>query len=275
MGQRILLASGNAKKLAELRALCTELPVEILSPQDLPRGLPDVIEDGDTFLANARKKALAAAQVAAEQLGDDVWALADDSGLCVDALDGAPGVYSARFALLKDGGEGADAVGESSSDRSGSQSVKSASGNAPDGANNEKLLRELDGLSAAERGAAFHCVIVVARVVNGVADAGAVAGEGEGESNHSPSEELFSVEGSVRGRILEAADGEQGFGYDPLFWHEKSGCSFAQLSGEQKALVSHRGQAVGQLREILQKYFETLRERRRGREQNQQGESLS
>ncbi|MCP4861953.1 MAG: non-canonical purine NTP pyrophosphatase [Planctomycetes bacterium] len=234
MAQRILLASGNAKKLAELRALCAELPVEILSPADLPHGLPDVVEDGDTFLANARKKALAAARIATDQLGGDVWALADDSGLCVDALDGAPGVYSARYALL----------GAAEGDVDG--------GNAPDGSNNEKLLHELQGLPAEQRGAAFHCVIVVARAAAGRDDA--AAGH-DGVEGSATTEELFNVDGSVRGRILEAADGEQGFGYDPLFWHEQSACSFARLSGEQKAQVSHRGEAVRQLRELLQVYF--------------------
>lgn len=248
MGQRILLASGNAKKLAELRALCAELPVEILSPQDLPQGLPDVVEDGDTFLANARKKALAAARVAAEQLGDDVWALADDSGLCVDALAGAPGVYSARFALLNEAGGHGGGVG----------------GNAPDAANNERLLRELHGLPAEKRGAAFHCVIVVARAQ------GRSEGASQGTTDDLRSEELFHVEGSVSGRILAEADGDQGFGYDPLFWHEESGCSFARLDGEQKAMVSHRGQAVGQLREILQRHFEDLQRDQRQRNLQQQ-----
>jgi XTP/dITP diphosphohydrolase len=267
MGQRILLASGNAKKLAELRALCAELPVKILSPQDLPRGLPDVIEDGDTFLANAQKKALAAAKVAADQIGEDVWALADDSGLCVDALDGAPGVYSARFALLDENGRDDGCI----------------DGNAPDGANNKKLLRKLDGLSGAERGAAFHCVIVVARAGgrggNGGGNGGAGRGGDEGEcdggndqANRLAGEELFHVEGSVRGRILEVADGEQGFGYDPLFWHEESGCSFARLSGERKAMVSHRGQAVRQLREVLMNHFETLQRDEQQRDEPQQGE---
>jgi XTP/dITP diphosphohydrolase len=205
MPRRILLASGNAKKLAELRALCGELPIEILSPADLPDGLPDVVEDGDTFTANAVKKALAAADVAAAQLGNDVWALADDSGLRVDALDGAPGVYSARFS--------------------------GAEGEGKDGANNEKLLQELRGLPMEQRGAAFFCVIAVAR----------------------PGAVLFTVEGTVRGRILEAADGDQGFGYDPLFFHEASGTTFARLSGPDKAAISHRGEAVRRLKQELQR----------------------
>ncbi len=133
--QRILVASGNAVKLAELTRLCADLPVEIFSPTDLPDGLPEVIEDGNNFLDNAEKKARAFA-IAAAALGDSVWALADDSGLCVDALDGAPGVHSARFA------------GEKGPQR--------------DQANNHLLLQRLEGMPAEQRGAAFWCVIAVA-----------------------------------------------------------------------------------------------------------------
>lgn len=201
--QRILLASGNAKKLAELRDLTADLPVAWLGPEDLPNGLPEVDEDQDNFLDNAVKKAHSAAEAAAAQLGPEVWALADDSGLCVDALDGAPGIFSARYAGVE--GDGRDA------------------------ANNAKLLAALDGLPEEQRGASFWCVIAVAR-----------AGE-----------TLFAVEGSVAGRILPAADGVDGFGYDPLFYHEPSGSSFARLSSQEKAAVSHRGAAVARLRNIL------------------------
>lgn len=214
--QRILVASGNPKKLAELRALCAELPVEILGPDALGVALPEVVEDGATFLDNAAKKALEFGELAAAQLGTDVWALADDSGLCVDALDGAPGVHSARYSCETPAADGsttpADAVRE-----------------VVDPANNRLLLESLAGLPDQERGAAFRCVIAVA----------------DGEQL------LFAVEGEVRGRILDHQTGEGGFGYDPLFFHEPSGCSFAQLDAEAKAAVSHRGQAVARLREVL------------------------
>ena len=205
--QRILVASGNRKKLAELQELCADLPVRLLSPADLPEGLPEVEEDGATFFDNAEKKALSAAAAARQQLGEDdgeIWALADDSGLLVDALEGAPGVYSARFAGVE--GEGRDA------------------------ANNALLLQKLAGLPPESRGAAFWCVIAVAR-----------AGE-----------LLFAVEGSVRGRILDAPAGAGGFGYDPLFYHEPSGAAFAELTPDRKAAVSHRGQAVHRLRNVLE-----------------------
>ncbi|RMH02262.1 MAG: non-canonical purine NTP pyrophosphatase [Planctomycetota bacterium] len=211
--QKILVASGNPKKLAELRAMLTELPVELLGPEALPGGLPEVVEDGADFLANAAAKALAFAE-AAVAVEPGIWALADDSGLCVDALDGAPGVHSARFAALF-GPAGALAP---DADRA-----------EMDEANNRLLLERLAGLPPEQRGAAFHCVIAVAR----------------------PGELLFAVEGRVAGRILEAPDGDGGFGYDPLFWHEASGCSFARLDPAAKAAVSHRGQAVARLERVL------------------------
>ncbi len=126
-GTQLLIASGNAKKARELEAMLGPLGIRILRPSDVG-GLPDVVEDRDTFEGNADKKAIESAQASGHTC------LADDSGLCVDALDGAPGVYSARFA----GGHG----------------------NAE--ANNAKLLRELDGLPQSKRGAHFVCCLSVA-----------------------------------------------------------------------------------------------------------------
>jgi XTP/dITP diphosphohydrolase len=214
--QRILIASGNPKKLAELRELCEGLPVEILGPDALPDQLPEVEEDADTFLNNAAKKAFAFAEVAAQAFGPEVWALADDSGLCVDALEGAPGVHSARFAAENPRADGSSVPADAGRD-------------VIDPANNALLLEKLSGLPASERGAAFHCVIAVA----------------------CQDELLFAVEGEVRGRILEALTGAGGFGYDPLFFHAPSGCTFAELDGPAKAAVSHRGAAVARLREVL------------------------
>ncbi len=199
----LLLASGNAKKLRELRDLCGGLPLRVLGPDDLPHGLPEVVEDGTTFRANAEKKALAAAEVAARAFGAAAWALADDSGLCVDALQSAPGVRSARFAGV--GGAGRDA------------------------ANNALLLERLRGLPEGRRGAEFRCCIAVA----------------------SPGRVLFTAEGAVRGRILQAPDGDGGFGYDPIFYHVESGTSFACLSAAAKAAISHRGRAMTEARARL------------------------
>jgi len=135
--RRLLVASGNQKKLRELRALAVDLPLEVFGPDALPGGLPQVLEDGASFADNAAKKALSAAAAAAAAWGGEPWALADDSGLCVDALDGAPGVRSARFAGVS--GEGRDA------------------------ANNRLLLERLRGCGPERRGAEFRCAVAVAQ----------------------------------------------------------------------------------------------------------------
>lgn len=135
---QLLLASGNRKKLVELRAMLEPMGLELLSPSDVG-GLPEVVEDRDTFEGNAQKKAVSAAQHAGH------WSLSDDSGLAVDFLDGAPGVLSARFA-----GDGP---------RSESQ----------DAANNEKLLRLMADVPDAERGAHFVCALCLVRPDGSVA----------------------------------------------------------------------------------------------------------
>lgn len=201
--QRLLVASGNSKKLGELRALVADLPLEISGTDALPSGLPEVVEDGATFVSNAKKKALSAAEAARAAWGGEPWALADDSGLCVDALGGVPGVRSARFAGIE--------------------------GDDRDAANNRLLLERLIGVPAEERGAEFRCVLVVAA-------AGRI---------------LHTAEGCVRGRILDRADGDGGFGYDPLFYHVESGATFARLEAAVKAAVGHRGQAMNALRALL------------------------
>ncbi len=128
--QRLVVATGNAHKTEEIRALLGDLIPEVVDLRAHPE-VGEIAETGTTFEANATLKALGAGAV----LGDDVWVLADDSGLEVDALGGAPGVYSARYA----------GVG------------------ASDAANREKLLRELMGVDGAARGARFRCVLVLAR----------------------------------------------------------------------------------------------------------------
>jgi XTP/dITP diphosphohydrolase len=193
---QILLASNNEKKRAELSALLEPLAVEVVTPADVG-GLADVDEDQDTFRGNAAKKARAAARE------KDMWALADDSGLEVDRLDGAPGVHSARFA----GTHGDDA------------------------ANNALLLEKLDGVPDTERGARFVCALALARPDGSLA---------------------LEVGGEARGRMLTAPRGTSGFGYDPLFLFTEggfpeSGRSFAELSGAQKANVSHRARALQEL----------------------------
>ena len=190
---RLLLASQNAKKRAELELLLAPLAIEVLTPDDVG-GIPAVDEDQPTFVLNAAKKA----QSAAEASG--LWALADDSGLEVDALDGAPGVLSARYA-----GEPAD-----------------------DARNNAKLLAALAGLPRERRAARFVCALALARPDGTLA---------------------FECEGVTSGRILPAPRGTGDFGYDPLFLFTEPGFQqnnrgFAELSGSEKAAVSHRGRAL-------------------------------
>jgi XTP/dITP diphosphohydrolase len=155
------------------------------------------VEDGETFADNARKKSEHYSHWVADRL-----VLADDSGLEVDALGGAPGVHSARYAGLETG----------------------LPGNSNDEANNARLLRELAGVESARRRARFVSVISVAR--NG--------------------QEVASFRGEAQGVLLHAPRGNNGFGYDPLFWFAPLGKTFAELSAEEKAAVSHRGNAIRQ-----------------------------
>ncbi len=193
---RLLLASGNVKKLAELVGLLAPLDVEVATPAEVG-GLPEVEEDRPDFAGNARKKAVSAARSAG------LWCLADDSGLEVDALGGAPGVHSARFAGV----------------------------HGDDAGNNRLLLERLAGVPEARRGARFVCVLALAR------------------PDGSP---VAEIEGTARGRILEAPLGTGGFGYDPLFLftepgHPETGRGFAELSPEEKSRVGHRGRALREL----------------------------
>ena len=197
---RILLASNNAKKRAELSHLLAPMRIEVVTPEQVG-GIDDVDEDRETFEGNAAKKAASAARAT------DMWALADDSGLEVEALEGAPGVRSARFA-----GEPSD-----------------------DARNNAKLLRELDGVPVERRGARFVCALALA----------------------NPAAEIVAeIRGTSHGRMLESGRGAAGFGYDPLFLFDEEaqpGCgrTFAELSADEKSLVSHRGRALEQLAQIL------------------------
>lgn len=185
---RLIIASNNKNKIAEIRQILGARFETVLSLRDAGIEL-ETVEDADSFLGNARKKALEALELAA---GDAV--LADDSGLCVDALGGAPGVYSARYA-----GEGHD-----------------------DALNRKKLLEELDGVPFDKRGAHFACAMVLAR-------------RGKPE---------IEAVGRVYGKILTEERGENGFGYDPLFYYEPDSSSFAEISSERKNAVSHRRNAL-------------------------------
>lgn len=192
--KELVVATRNPGKILELQTLLGDLVNKISSADELA-DFPDTVEDGATFEENALKKARAAVAFSG------LPALADDSGLTVSALDGRPGVYSARFA-----GEGAG-----------------------DAANNQRLLQELQGISADGRQAAFVCVLAFV----------------------TPQGLERTFVGRVAGQILEKPRGNGGFGYDPLFLVDGFGCSMAELELEQKNQISHRGQAFRQFREYL------------------------
>ena len=187
---KILIASRNAHKIQEIREIFRLPGVEWVSTADIP-GLPDVEEDGDTFEANAMKKAVELARATG------LWSLADDSGLEVAALGNAPGVFSARYA------------GEPSNHAN----------------NNAKLLRELAGQT--DRSARFRCVVALS----------------------DPAGRVETVSGSCPGHIIDALRGAKGFGYDPLFVPDGHAQTFAEMGGELKNRLSHRGRALALAKE--------------------------
>lgn len=195
--KRIVLASSNAGKLVEMRAILADLDIELIAQSDL--GMEDAVETGTTFVENALLKARHAARISG------LPALGDDSGICVDALDGAPGLYSARYA--------------------------GTHGNAA--ANIAKLLDALRDSPEAKRTAHFHCTIVLLR----------------GANDPAP----LIAEGRWHGRILEAPRGEHGFGYDPVFFDPALDRGAAELDAATKNRVSHRGQALARLRELIER----------------------
>jgi XTP/dITP diphosphohydrolase len=191
MSQRIVLASNNPGKVREFNQLLSGTEFQVLPQSDF--GVPEAEETGLTFVENAILKA----RNAAEHTG--LPAIADDSGLEVDALQGAPGIYSARYA-----GPGAS-----------------------DLENLEKLLAVLGEMPDEQRTARFQCLMVHLRHA---AD---------------PTPRIF--QGTWEGRILHAPQGDNGFGYDPVFYVPGQDCSSAQLAPEVKNRMSHRGQALQQL----------------------------
>jgi XTP/dITP diphosphohydrolase len=186
----ILIASGNAHKIEEIQAIFADAPFDFITPADVDH-VPDVEETGTTFEANAILKASGAS------IACGCWALADDSGIEVDALGGAPGVISARYA-----GDACD-----------------------DEANNDKLLAELEGVPDLERTGRFRAVVVIC-------DGDTVVAKGEGV---------------IEGQIGHERKGDNGFGYDPLFYVPSEGCTSAELPPEEKNAISHRAQALQEL----------------------------
>ena len=194
--KEIVLASSNPGKVREINQLLATLNLHAQPQSEL--GVVDAEETGLTFVENAILKARNAAQ------HTGLPAIADDSGIEVDALNGAPGIYSARFA-----GEG-----------------------ATDQVNLEKLLADLDGIPEAQRSARFQCLMVFMR--------------------HANDPTPLICQGTWEGRILLAASGDNGFGYDPVFFVPTHNCSSAELPADVKNALSHRGQALRQLVNALQ-----------------------
>ena len=194
---KLLIATTNPGKFAEVKALLRDLPLEILSLTDLGHW-PAVVEDGATFEENALKKAKTLAQFSG------LITLADDSGLEVDALNGAPGIYSARYA------------GEEGDDRK----------------NNEKLLAAMKAVPEDKRGARFVCALALCIPdMNGL--------------------RKWVFRESCSGRIAFSLKGENGFGYDPLFFYPPFGKSFGEIDRNVKETVSHRGKALRKLLQAL------------------------
>lgn len=194
-GETIVLASNNAGKLREFNQLLHSAHIQVV-----PQGkfdIPEALEDGLSFVENAIKKARHAAS------HSGCPAIADDSGIEVDALHGAPGIYSARFA-----GAGAS-----------------------DQANLELLLERLADVPEAQRTARFQCLIVYLR--------------------HAQDPTPLICQGTWEGRILREPRGENGFGYDPIFYVPTHDCSSAELAPEVKNSLSHRGQALQKLLRAL------------------------
>jgi XTP/dITP diphosphohydrolase len=196
----LVIATRNPGKTAEIRDLLKDFAVEIKNLDDLGP-IPVAEEDGKTFDDNAYKKASFTAKI----LG--IPALADDSGLVVEALNGAPGVLSARYA------------GE----------------NATDEQRCAKLLREMAG--KVNRKAAFECVISIA----------------------VPSGPALTYEARCEGLIAERPAGQNGFGYDPIFFYPPLNKTFAQLTREEKSRVSHRGRALNEIKQEFDKVLTWIR----------------
>ena len=195
MPTRIVLASGNAGKLREINQILEGVAFQALPQTDFD--VSEAEETGLTFVENAILKARHACHYSG------LPAIADDSGLEVDALQGAPGIYSARYA----------GVG------------------ATDAENLSKLLKNIENIPELERTARFQCLMVYMR------------------HEHDPTPVI--CQGTWEGRILHQAVGDNGFGYDPVFFVPTENCSAAQLDAETKNSLSHRGQALAQLVERL------------------------
>lgn len=202
--KRLILASNNKKKIKEMKEILKELNIEVKSLENENIDI-DVIEDGETFEENAKKKAKEIYEFLLKRGDKDFIVLADDSGLAVDYLNGEPGIYSARYA------------GEHGNDEK----------------NNEKLLQKLSGVPKENRGAKFICQLAL----------------------FTERGEYFKVTGEANGCIIEELHGAGGFGYDPLFFYEQLNKTFAELTPEEKNEISHRGNALKELKKTIREFL--------------------
>lgn len=192
--EKLIFATGNKDKMKEIRMILADAGYEILSMKEA--GIDaDIVEDGSTFEENAIIKAKAISKIAG------CVVLADDSGLEVDAMGGAPGIYSARF-------EGVD---------------------TPYSVKNKIIMDKLEGLPEEERTARFVCAIAAAW----------------------PDGRVITKRGTIEGRIAHEPAGENGFGYDPIFFVPEYGKTTAELDPEEKNKISHRGKALRMIKEVL------------------------
>ena len=187
---KVLLATKNKGKIKDFEKLTEGMDLEVVTILD-GLEIPDVVEDGETFEENSQKKAKEIAEYT------NIITVSDDSGLCVDALDGAPGDYSARF-----GGE-----------------------NATDSEKNKKMLELLKDVEKENRKAHFVSVVSIA----------------------FPNGEIHSFRGKIEGEILFEARGNNGFGYNPIFYSYELGKSFGEADDEERKSVSHRARAFRKL----------------------------
>ena len=203
----IVVATRNPGKIREISAVLTQANVQLVG-LDQFGSIEEPAETGETFAENARDKALYYAHATGQ------WALADDSGLAVDAIDGAPGVHSARYAA--------------------DQCQPGADREIIDPANNAKLLAALADVPDELRTARFVCHLALA----------------------DPNRVLIESFDTIEGRIGREENGDNGFGYDPLFFVDQFGCTTAELSASKKNQISHRGKALRKFAELLDEYID-------------------
>ncbi|SFI10986.1 XTP/dITP diphosphohydrolase [Tindallia magadiensis] len=196
---KAVIATGNPHKLLEIKKMLEDFPIEVVSMKEVGLENMEIEETGASFEENALIKAMAVCEET------KTIALADDSGLEVDALDGRPGIHSARYA------------GEDATDRT----------------NKEKLLNELQGVPIEKRSGRFVCAIAVA----------------------FPNGEVLVTRGEVEGYIDFEETGENGFGYDPMFYVPEYQKTFGQLEPEIKNRISHRSKALENLKKMLTEHF--------------------